>query len=65
MFEISMNPDLKNCHAELGSASHKTKTYETLKPLDPETSLGPGSGRHVFGEVIAQNVRRKFSELDM
>jgi hypothetical protein len=53
MFETSMNPDLKNCHAELGSASHKTKTYETLKSLDPETSSGPGSGRHVLG-VIAK-----------
>jgi hypothetical protein len=64
MFETSMNPDLKNCHTELGSASHKTKTYETLKSLDPETSSGPGSGRHGVG-VIAKNVRRKFSDLGM
>jgi len=40
MFEISMNPDLKNCHAELGSASHKTKTYETLKQVQGDTFWG-------------------------
>ena len=34
-----MDSDLKNCHAELGSASHKTKTYETLKQVQTYETL--------------------------
>jgi hypothetical protein len=49
-----MNLNPKNGHAELGSASHKVKTHETLKQVQGDMT-----------EEIVRNVIRKFSKLNM